>query len=98
MILKVWVCLLSMPLLVVNAERSQDMHSFGRRRRKEKLAKQDVAKTDQVLAETDIGEAPVRRRHKAKHAKQAGTKTDQVLAEIDPRWRDVEGDGGKSKY
>jgi len=56
MILKLRASLLSLPLLVVNAKRSQVMHSSGRRRHEARLAKQALAKTGQVFAKTDIQE------------------------------------------
>jgi len=57
MILTLRASLLSLPLmLVVNAKRSQVMHSSGRRRHEARLAKQALAKAGQVLAKTDIQE------------------------------------------
>ena len=56
MTLKLHACLLSLPLLVVNAERYQVMHSSGRRRREARLAKHALATTKQVEVRTVFGE------------------------------------------
>ena len=56
MLLKLRACLLSLPLLVVNAEQSQVMHSSDRRRREARLSQQALANIEQVLAKTDLQE------------------------------------------
>ena len=56
MLLKLRACLLSLPLLVVNAERSQVMYSSDRGRREARLSQQALANIEQVLAKTDLQE------------------------------------------
>jgi len=57
MIYKLRACLLALPILVVNAKRSQVMHSSGRKRLEARFAKQALATIKQGVVKTDLQEA-----------------------------------------
>jgi len=56
MILKLHAYLLALPMLAVNAKRSQVMHSSGRKRHEARVAKHALAQTKQVGVKSDLKE------------------------------------------